>query len=236
VSPFDTIDPSELPPLPEMNGVQDALARNQQMAAQRPHGFLGGLRNVLGNIGDALLVANGADPIYRPRKEQAAQAQMLGNYLGRIDPAFAQMLASGMNPQTAVTAYKIVHPEAVAAPEEIRLMQAAGIDPTSEEGRAIIRNKLTGAGPNEPNFVRELEALGIDPHSKQALELYYGRNSPAGYLLKPPAGGVATPSAGPTPGTIEDGYRFKGGDPAQQENWEPVEGGATASTPSPTFR
>ena len=27
---------------------------------------------------------------------------------------------------------------------------------------------------------------------------------------------------GPVPGTIEDGYRFKGGDPARAENWEAV--------------
>jgi hypothetical protein len=112
-------------------------------------------------------------------------------------------------------------------------MQAAGIDPSSPEGQALIRSKLSGAGQSEPNFVRELDALGIDPHSRQALELYYGRNSPAGYLLKPPSG---TPQAGPTPGTVEDGYRFKGGDPGKQENWEPVGGGATASTPSRDFR
>ena len=35
--------------------------------------------------------------------------------------------------------------------------------------------------------------------------------------------GQATPSSvGPQPGTVENGYRFKGGDPSNQANWEPV--------------
>lgn len=40
---------------------------------------------------------------------------------------------------------------------------------------------------------------------------------------------VAAPNAagGPKPGTVEGGYRFKGGDPSRQENWEPVTGGPT---------
>ncbi len=32
----------------------------------------------------------------------------------------------------------------------------------------------------------------------------------------------AQPQSGPKPGTVEGGYRFKGGNPADQNNWEPV--------------
>ena len=38
----------------------------------------------------------------------------------------------------------------------------------------------------------------------------------------PMQGGGGQTSTGPQPGTIEDGYRFKGGDPADQSNWEEV--------------
>jgi hypothetical protein len=45
-------------------------------------------------------------------------------------------------------------------------------------------------------------------------------------------GPLADPSgkkpAAPKAGDIQDGYRFKGGDPAKQENWEPVKGKAAA--------
>lgn len=50
-----------------------------------------------------------------------------------------------------------------------------------------------------------------------------------GFQFGRPLGGgqeapAAAPSGGPAPGTIEDGYRFKGGNPADQSSWEPVGG------------
>lgn len=48
-------------------------------------------------------------------------------------------------------------------------------------------------------------------------------------------GGEVTP-AGPTVGAIEDGYRFKGGDPSDSKSWEPVSNGGQTPHASGTFR
>lgn len=50
---------------------------------------------------------------------------------------------------------------------------------------------------------------------------------PRSMLGAGPTGPAASTGGGPKPGDVEDGYRFKGGDPARSENWEPVNGGPT---------
>lgn len=41
------------------------------------------------------------------------------------------------------------------------------------------------------------------------------------------AGQSAAPQGGPQPGAVEDGYRFRGGNPADPNSWEPVGGGGS---------
>lgn len=52
---------------------------------------------------------------------------------------------------------------------------------------------------------------------EQIHNLIYGSTNPDAA-----AGGGAPRAGGPQPGMVEDGFRFKGGDPSVQANWEPV--------------
>lgn len=54
----------------------------------------------------------------------------------------------------------------------------------------------------------------------------FGVNSFSG-LPRTGAPAPAAPSSGPVPGTVEDGYMYKGGDPADPASWVPVQGGAS---------
>lgn len=226
------------PMLDNMGGVDQALARNaelgrqQQQQAEQPKKRGGGLGNFLGRLGDALLIATGEQPQYEPRQRQKRVGEALSGYFGGRDPRLAAILRE--DPEAGLAIYKMMQPD--KEPDEIRLMRLIGIDPASEEGRAIITRKLSGGGGADPNFIRELEALGIDPRSPEALELYYGRNSPAGYLLRPkarPTGPVAT--NGPSVGQVVNGFRFKGGNPYDKGNWESANGGPASPSPA-TFR
>lgn len=216
-------------PIDQMGGVNQVLAQNselarQQQAIERPKKRGGGIGNFLGRLGDALLIANGVEPMYEPRQRQKRMGEALSQMFGD-NPMLAQIMRD--DPETGLEIVKMMKPG--KEPEEITLMRMVGIDPASAEGRAIISRKLSGAtGGSDPTFVRELEALGIDPHSPEALELYYGRNSPAGYLLKPKARPTApAASGGPSVGQVVNGFRFKGGNLNDQANWEPVNGGPT---------
>lgn len=76
----------------------------------------------------------------------------------------------------------------------------------------------------------------IKPEARQAfnnieqLNAKLGGGSPAQVPVQPPVyapgGGVQQPGqpvGTPAPGTVEQGFRFKGGDPSNQANWEPMQ-------------
>jgi len=123
-------------------------------------------------------------------------------------------------------------------------LTVGGIDPTTGQLRT-----QTSAGWHNGDY------FGASNGSGAPERLYQGEKvmpvAPGGYLgvyggPQASAGGMgggtppappaaAAPSASPRPGTVEDGYRFKGGNPADPNAWEPV-GGAGPAVASRTFR
>lgn len=111
-----------------------------------------------------------------------------------------------------------------------------------------LRSALMAAGgikdetANQPNIAKEVDyyrSLGRDDLAQQLLQHHAegppvmvenGDGTKTLYpraMLGQTATAPTTQGGGPQPGAIEDGYRFKGGDPARAKNWEPVNGGQT---------
>lgn len=99
-------------------------------------------------------------------------------------------------------------------PEELKgiayELQMAGYEPGTPEfeqaARGVISNKYATEYVDENGNTRRRSALNLEPAA-----------------------------GGPQPGTVEDGYRFKGGDPANPSSWEPVGQGGQTAAPSATF-
>jgi len=61
-----------------------------------------------------------------------------------------------------------------------------------------------------------------DPTSAVRNQVAGGNSAPAKSAQSTPAPAQSAPSANLTPGTIDNGYRFRGGDPGDEANWEQV--------------
>lgn len=185
-----------------------------------------GISDFLGKLGDAIMVGAGGEPIYQKKVEREQLGEQLAQLIGTNDPKLAEFIRT--NPEVGMQLFKMRQPGEgyTLGPGQIRY---------GPDGRVI--SQAPGRdGASDPTFVRELEALGIDPRSPEARELFYGRNSPAGYLLRPKGGASAPQGAapggggGPAPGTVVGGFQFKGGNPNDRNSWAPMGGGGGNAT------
>lgn len=87
---------------PEQNTMPMA-GRDPMRAASYEAKQDSGLRKFLGNLGDALLIGSGLDPIYKPAVERREMGAKLANYLGANDPGLAQVLMQ--NPEMGLKLY-----------------------------------------------------------------------------------------------------------------------------------
>jgi len=75
----------------------------------------------------------------------------------------------------------------------------------------------------------------LSPQEQQQFSQYQSVVNPK-WVTGPDGRPYQTPPAqnmGPQPGTVEEGFRFKGGDPADPKNWEPVDNVAGQYLPIP---
>lgn len=116
--------------------------------------------------------------------------------------------------------------------EEIQITPGSFTSPEGMRARMrsvdrFLRTKLESQRTvaNDPSMPKDARQSAIE--NVAAIERFIGIMG----VSQGDEGGQAAPAqpqaqpapGGPAPGTIEDGYRFKGGDPADQNNWERVQ-------------
>lgn len=192
-----------------------SLGMGYQAPQQQPHGFnaAGGWADKLGGIGALLLSAGGNpagpqmfDQMQQRRQQALAQQQALA---ARYAPQHVGDNIVHLDPRTGtyVTDWSAPGDSGGPIAKEIADLKAAGATP--EQITGFIANKTTA-----PPFVQH--------NADGTLEVF-----PAGMV---PRGGSTAPS-GPPVGTVEGGYRFKGGDTKDPANWELI-GGAGPRVPA----
>ncbi len=117
------------------------LAQLAQGAQQPKKQGGGGLRNILGMLGDSIMAAHGGERLYEKRHQEQQLNGALQNFLTDPDGAIAQVMQ--FDAPTAISLYKMVHPtpkEDPAGYREYQLYHAL----SPEEQAAYLKFKQAG--------------------------------------------------------------------------------------------
>jgi len=204
------------PRLPAMGAGYGAPAPAPAVPASAPPLSLS---DKLGTVGSILLnnYGNGAGAPFMQQLQQRRQAQLAQQQAlaARFAPQHVGENIIHLDPATGRYVTDWSPPTSGPAPTEIeRLAQAAGYIPGTPEYQTILRNAV-----NDKTDPAQIVAMGNGQFQAVRHSQLYGQ--PA---VSPP----------PPVGTVDGGYRFKGGNPSDPSAWEPV-GGASPSG-SRTFR
>lgn len=192
---------------PQFQGVSQGMFGSPAQINPAGPGFneVGGLGEKLGRVG-AILMSSAGDDAGSKLLDQYGEDQRSRRVLQQYEAQSNNIL----NRELASYNYKLQHPE----PTDLeRTATLAGIQPGTSEYLELMKAGAYNKA-NPPH-------LATDPTTGEIRMI-------GGYVPQ-----SSLPAAAPKPGTVEGGYRFKGGNPADRNSWEPI-GGATA-TPSRTF-
>jgi hypothetical protein len=110
----------------------------------------------------------------------------------------------------------------------VQLMQT----PQGQEALSAAGKQAQDAGlqPGSPEFAATVRQI----ITADLAQPYMGSQGET-RLYQPDVFGGGQPQAGPQPGAVEDGYRFKGGNPADPASWEPIGQGGPQVAPAAGF-
>lgn len=109
--------------------------------------------------------------------------------------------------QIATDMAKLQDPDSVARPAEVDLIKRGLVESGFGNRNSTALNILR-------NFRGEMKSRVANAYQIRGL------TQPTG--TAPPRGNAGVAPSGPKPGSVEDGHRFKGGDPSDPKNWEIV--------------
>lgn len=187
------------------------------VASKKP-GFFdrgGGWVDAIGILGDALAGAAGQAPIYTQMKLAHQRIQQETDR--RLAEARARQAAEREEWLWREN-WKQAHPD----DQFTQFMIAGGIDPQSEQGKMLYRQR----------------AEGMAAPPLMAVDGFDAQGNPTKTFMPRPTLAPSSPAvtSGPTVGTVRNGFRFKGGNPNDRSNWEqmggaPSQGGGTFRDP-----
>lgn len=186
-------------------------------------------------------------PVAMPQPQQPTGFNKPGGWAEKLGALGGVFLNAGGMPNNALQDYRALQQHRQELALKVQMEQAKLYQPQDVGGSLVRLNPQTGK--YEAVYTPEPKPVNNDTvNDYQFIASTLGKDAADGYLRNMAAGppmavenpdgtrtiyprgafGSAPAASGPAPGTIKNGYRFKGGNPKDQNSWEPI-GGATPS-------
>ena len=158
----------------------------------------GGMKRIIGILGDAMLGAAGQQGIYGPMMAQKSAQEDAYN---RQQQLAKQAREWGMQDFYAREDYQRANPTPTAPDAFEKALMGAGIRPNSPEGQALYKERAANMAGGQDEFVVVPVPGGTYAGPKSGLESAFGRGAPAGPV------GKLTPITGGGVGNVTSGFR-----------------------------